>query len=241
MGAGTTCRPFFPHMSKRKHKLEILPIEQSTGEHSTLLAQLESEGRVQRTTTVQLYKARHLFLARNPVALIAKKMNLQVSQIEYWVMAFGWQEILEKKQFAVFQKVSGLRDQFSPNTEKRHDRLAGTIESCAERLLQAHQDGDEVLTTKDLQTLAGTVKTTMDIRRTVRGQGGPSSKAEVNVTHSLNMPASMDRLANALSDAAVPTRELNIIDDAPPRRLEVAFGETIGNDEEFEAEEAEGE
>ena len=77
--------------------------------------------------------------------------------------------------------------------------------------------------------MAATVKSTMDIRRTIRGQDVNKSEKEVNVN--LNLTGGMERLADALTDATLGRPMLK----APKsKRIAVEIGDAYDTDEELE-------
>lgn len=200
-------------------------------DYKSLLHYLESKGRVKVTEYGQMMKARNLYVTKGMgVRETATKCRVDEAILERWIMLFGWEEERDKRIFNSFRKLAGFRERMSPHVDQRHDRLAGTIESVAERMLQAHQDGTSSLSTKDLSTLASVLKSTMDIRRVVRNKSNPADRKEVDVR--LSMPENIENVAHMIQSLAQEPRQI----EAPKRRnqLEVSFGQSIGTDDEFE-------
>lgn len=208
-------------------------------DYGSLLAYLEKTGNVKFTEFAQMRRARNLYVTQGlDVATVAKRSKVDPHVLDRWVTLFGWEEERDRRVFAQFQKISGFRKRLSPHTDERHDRLAGTIESIAERLMQSHQDGETPLSVRDLSSIANLLKTTMDIRRTVRDKAGPASQRNVDVRFG-PLPENMDAVASMIQGLTkepvekVEQTEVKQL-SPPPNRVEISFGESIGTDEEFE-------
>lgn len=197
----------------------------------SILSWLNSTGNVDLTTKAELLKAKHMYIRGDNAANIAKAVGHDVNVIERWALIFDWEEERDRRLYEKFRKVSGLRDRMSRSLGERHDRIAGSIEQCAERLLHQHQNSQEELAPRDLATIASTIKTTQEIRRTARGQSKPTDKKEIDVGINLNMPASLEKLASAMVDANEPPK----LETRTTKGISVKFGEAeIGTDTEFE-------
>lgn len=111
---------------------------------------------------------------------------------------------------------------------ERHDRIAGTIESIAERLLHRHQNGELTLGVKDLSSISGIIKATQEIRRVSRNENADKSEKNVNVN--FNFPAAVERIAEALVDVDHRPQPKRIAS----KQIAVEIGDAVGTDDEFD-------
>lgn len=201
--------------------------------YPTLIRYLEATGKIRHTSHVQMMRARYLYLRSASVESIASDTQVDPAIIERWALCFGWEEERDRRLFETFRRISGLRNRLGQDTSERHDRIAGTIEQCSERLLHQHQNGKLILSARDLATIAGTIKQTQEIRRVARGLA--TSKSERDVTVNVTVPQNLDRLASAIADV----HERPKLIQAETKRISVKVGEAIGTDTEFEDRETE--
>lgn len=195
----------------------------------TLIRYLEASGRVKHTSTLQMMRARHMYIRGVAPERIADDLNLEPNVIERWALCFSWEEERDRRLFESFRKFSGGASRYGQNLGERHDRIAGSIEQVAERLLHQHQNGKISLDAKALSTIASTIKTTQDIRRVARGES-TVEKQEKNVSINVNMPQSLERIAAAMVDAYDKPKLIPIT----TKQIAVEIGEAVGTDAEYE-------
>jgi hypothetical protein len=165
---------------------------------------------------------------------IEKDTGLQCSVIERLAVINGWEEERDKRLFANFRTINKLAEKVAPNVDERHDRIAGTIEQAIERILHGHFDGQAVAV-NDLKRMSEVLKTTVEIRRTIRGKKGTTS--EVVNTHRFEVPdeGATDQLARALTHALGSSKDAEFeVKDNRNHQLQISVGESIGSDDEFE-------
>lgn len=205
----------------------------SADDHSSLTKYYESTGKIRHLTYAQQLRARHLYLQGKNADVISKDTGLACSVIERLVVINGWDEERDLRLFSRFRNLNKLADRLAPNVDERHDRIAGTIETVAERILHAHFDGQTV-GINDLKRLAETLKTTVEIRRTIRGKRAAGS--DNTLTHKVELPdeSQTERIAAALTHALLGAKDADFKVKASTHRIQIGVGETIGSDMEFE-------
>ncbi len=218
-------------------QMVILPMDLNAGEtpddFSSLTKYLERTHRIKHLTYAQQMRARHLYLRGMNASTISEDTGMACSVIERLAVINGWDEERDKRLFHKFRTLNKLADRLAPDVDERHDRIAGTIETVAERLLHAHFDGQPI-GINDLKRLAETLKTTVEIRRVIRHKKGPGSDS--TVTHRYELPdvSQTDRIAVALTHALNGTPDAEFSVKRSQHRLQIGVGETIGSDEEYE-------
>jgi len=209
--------------------MDLAPPERPEN-YPSLMRYLEASGKIKHVSYITMMKARHLFIRGGNTTAIAAELKVEPATLMRWITIFGWEELRDKMQFEAYRKISGLREKYTQNIGERHDRIAGSIEQVAEQMLNDVHNGKMQMTPKDLSVLAATVKSTQEIRRVVRGEN--IDKKENRVDINVNLPASMERLANAVLDAQIgPERMIA----APSKRIAVQIGEMIDSDDEYDA------
>ena len=199
----------------------------------TLMRYLEANGKLRHTTYAVMIKARNLYLRGGNTETIATELRIEPAIVDRWALCFSWDEERDRRLFEQFRSVSGVNELYGSNIGQRHDRIAGVIEQIAERRLQQHANGKGDLSVKDLKGLTDVIRSTQDIRRTVRGQ---SNKADaerpgvVNNTMIVNVPATMEKVAHALADAFDRPKLIG----AKTTTIAVGREEAIGHDTEYE-------
>lgn len=216
-----------------------LPFDLNRGEspdsYPTLIRYLQATGRVRHLTYAQQLKARHLYIRGIGLPEIKAKTKLDIATIERLAVLNGWQEERDKRLFSMFQNVNRLGRRLSPNVDERHDRIAGSIESVVEKILHSIQEGEESVSAAEVKRLTDTLKATVEIRRTIRGQKGSKNETvhRHSHEHALQLPDEVEtvKLANALQTAisGSPVRQLE-----PSKKVEVHISDGIGSDREFE-------
>lgn len=199
---------------------------------ATIARYLEAHGKVKHLSYAQQLKARSMFIRGKSIMDICEATELQPHMVDRLSVINGWEEERDKRLLSSFRRINGLAKRLAPDVDERHDRIAGSIEAISERLIHQHQDGGLSLCPADIKRLAEVLKTTVDIRRTIRGQKG--STHETKHTHRLELPDEIEaeKLATALSAviSGRPPKQLA----ASTKRVEVEIGEGIGFDTEFE-------
>ena len=216
-------------MGRPKHvPLDLQPQDRPEN-YPTLIRYLEATGRIRHTSVIQMARARHLYIRGGNVRAIAEELKLEPSIVDRWANIFAWDEERDRRLFESFRKVASIDGKYGKNLGERHDRIAGSIEQVAERLLHQHQNGEIALDPRALATLASTIKQTQEIRRTARGESVKKEEKEVQIN--VNMPQSFERIAAAMTDAYETPKLASV----KTRQIQVKVGEdAIGTDEEFE-------
>lgn len=232
-------RPKRANKKKGRPKLVVLPVdiesEDKPENYPSLLKYLEEKNGITHTSYMQVRRARHLYVTKQePVDAVAADVGLPESAIERWIVNFGWEEERDRRLFNKWNRLNKLSQRLSPNTDERHDRIAGTIEQVIERMLQNHQDGGS-LSPKDVATMAQTLKTTQEIRRTVRNRQ-KVNKNEQTVDITIR-DERVRQIGTILAAAAADDREPDVPRLENKRQLSVQFGdqkETLATDDEFD-------
>lgn len=193
----------------------------------SLLRYLQARGKIKHTSNVVMLKARNLYFNHKSPERIAKILNIDINIVDKWVLVFGWDDERDRRLFNQFRQVSDVDRMYGKDCSVKHDRIAGSIESMAERLLQRNDEG-ETLTPRDLNTLANTIKSTQEIRRTSRGESVKKEQKNVNI--SVSVPGNLDKLAGALVDAYDRPKLVQ----AKTRTIALGVEESIGSDTDFE-------
>lgn len=215
----------------RPKKVRSLVIDaNSPDNYPTLIRYLEATGRIKHTTYAVMMKARSLYLRNVNVAEIAIELKLEPAVIDRWALCFSWDEERDRRVFEQFRKMRGAEKLYGEDVGKRHDRIAGSIEQVAERMLQQHANGNTVLSPRDVNTLASTIKSTQEIRRTSRGENIKKNEDTKNVNVTISVPGVMEKVANALVDAYDRPKLIQ----AKTRTIALGVEESIGRDTEFE-------
>lgn len=195
----------------------------------SLIKYLEANGKIKHTSYAVMLKARNMFLKCVSPERICKILDLSADILDRWILCFSWEEERDRRMFEQFRKVSGVNKMYGDDIGKRHDRIAGTIEQVAERLLQKHANGLILLSTQDLARLTSVVKATQDIRRTARNESDVK-KSENNVNVNFNIPHSMERIASALVDMYDRPKLV----EAKTKTIALGVEGHIGRDSEYE-------
>jgi len=177
-----------------------------------------------------MMKARSLYLRSVNVEAIAVECHVETAVIDRWALCFSWDEERDRRLFEQFRKIRGAEKMYGEDLGKRHDRIAGSIEQVAERMLQQHANGKTTLTTGDLSKLSSVIKSTQEIRRTSRGENIKKAESVNNLNVSISVPGVMERLAGALVDAAERPKLIQ----AKTRTIALGVEESIGRDTEYE-------
>lgn len=128
---------------------------------------------------------------------IAQALGEKPAIIQRWVVTFDWEEERERKIFDQFRKLSKFRKS-SKSLDERHDRIAGSIESILESMLNDYHNGKVELSPKDLRQLVAILKDTQTIRRTAAGLTTESKENRVKI--SLDTPESIKAAQEAIVD-----------------------------------------
>lgn len=220
-------------------RLVALPVdlepEDRPENYPSLLKYMEKTNGIEHTNYMQVRRARHLYVTKQePVDAVAHDLGLPESIVERWIVIYGWEEERDRRLFNKWNRLNKLSQRLSPNTDERHDRIAGTIEQVIERMLQQHQDGGG-LSPKDVATMASTLKTTQEIRRTVRNRQ-KVNKNEQTVDITIR-DERVKQIGTILAAAAADDREPDVPRLENKRQLSVQFGdqkETLATDDEFD-------
>jgi len=164
----------------------------------SLLDHLKRTGRIQYVAPTKIAKARSMFVNRGlNVHHIAQALGEKPAIIQRWVVTFDWEEERERKIFDQFRKLSKFRKS-SKSLDERHDRIAGSIESILESMLNDYHNGKVELSPKDLRQLVAILKDTQTIRRTAAGLTTESKENRVKI--SLDTPESIKAAQEAIVD-----------------------------------------
>lgn len=197
-------------------------------DYPSLIKYLEASGRIKHITTAVMLKAKNLFLRFVAVERIAAKLGIEPSIIDRWALCFSWEELRDQRLFAQFQKINGARALYTENLGQRHERIAGSIEQVAERMLQQQADGKASISVNDLKGLTSVIKSTQEIRRVARGVN--VEKSEKNVHIQVSVPGNVEKLASALADVYDRPKLVS----AKTKTIAIGVEDSIGDDAEFE-------
>lgn len=195
--------------------------------YPTLVRYMEATGRLKHVTSAKMLKARHLYLRCTSVEAIAHELNIEPAIVDRWALVFSWDDERDRRLYAQFRKLN-TTGAFGGDLAKRHERIAGTIEQVAERLLEQQANGKIKLSAKDLSTLATTLKSTQEIRKTARGQN--VDRKENNVNINVNVPGNFDKIAGALVDMVDRPRLIKV----ETKSIALGAEGDIGRDTQFE-------
>lgn len=225
-------------VAKRKHRQRgrpkdiESPVDNGTkpDDYPTLLRYLQAKGRVRHVSYVHMMQARHLYFQGMGSERISEMMDglVEPAIIDRWALMFAWDDERDRRLFDQFRRISGVDKPYTGDVKQRHERLAGSIEQYAERLLLQGQNGKKEVTARDLATLAGTISKTQEIRRVANGEDVDKKQQTVDIN--MRMPASIERLAGAILDAHDAPR----IVEAQTRTIAIGTEDQIGSDTEFE-------
>jgi hypothetical protein len=196
--------------------------------YPTLASYLEAQGRITHITHAQILRGRFLYMRGYSAHQIATDLNIDASIVDRWALIFAWDEERDKRLFNEFRKVTSISGPYAANLSERHERIAGGIEQYAEKILQGAANGKLNITSRDLATLASTIKSTQEIRKTARGENIKKTEDSVNVN--LKLPSSLERIANAMVDAYDAPR----LTEVKSRTIAIGAEDSIGRDTEHE-------
>lgn len=200
--------------------------------YPTLIRYLEANGKLRHTTYATMMKARNLYFRGASTESIAHELRVEPAIIDRWVLCFSWDEERDRRLFEQFRKVNGVERMFGQDLGKRHERIAGTIEQIAERRLHQSANGKDPLSVKDLKGLTDVLKSTQEIRRTVRGEKAAANTNPqiTNNTLIVGVPGNLERVSNAIVDAFDRPKLVQ----AKTKTIAVGVEEAIGHDTEYE-------
>ena len=197
--------------------------------YPSLSAYLKAKGKLKHITQAQLYKAKFLYMRGYTSEQIAHDLQIEPAVVDRWAMVFAWDEERDRRLFEQFRKLSALDKPYEGDLASRHERIATTIEQVAERLLRRSSEGHE-LSARDLATLASTLKSTQDIRRTARGVASPRDK-ENSSNNTLNVVVGE---ASRIADALATVFERPQLEQRKSTTMAIGVEEHIGCDTEYE-------
>lgn len=176
-------------------------------EPRTLLQELALNGKVTAHSQVQMAMARKYFVKEGKnTRQIQDLVAIPQRKLDKWVLLFGWEEERDKYTYSKYRKVANVARRKGIDVDARADRIMGTIESVAERMLQNHLDDeasgetDNLLSPKELAVLAACVKTTHGQRRIATGRD-KVEKTEHTVAF-LGKVDILHRVGHAMVDAS---------------------------------------
>lgn len=221
-------------INRDKHKTKKIGapkiVKDNLDKYPTLIKYLEATGKIKHTTYATMMKARNLYFRGVPSERIGVELRIEPSIIDRWALCFSWDEERDRRLFEQFRKVNGVERMYGENLGVRHERIAGSIEQLAERRLQQSANGKDPLSVKDLKGLADVIKSTQEIRRTVRGEK-ISNQPATNNTLIVNVPGNLEKVSNALIDAFDRPKLVQ----SKTKTIAVGTEEAIGHDTEYEA------
>ena len=198
--------------------------------YPSVAAYLQATGKLKKAGYAVMMKARSLFYAYTSVEEIAKQLNCDQDTIDRWSLIYGWEEERDMQMFHRFRKVSGVTEMYGENLANRHNRIAGSIEQVAERLL--HKAKEEGLDPRELKTLASVIESTQNIRRTANGI---TAKTEDPKEKSKSVPVNINFNMERIADALVDVHERPVLTQRKSQTIAVGMEDAIGHDVEYEA------
>lgn len=218
-----------------KRKLRLLPVDvvdDRNADMQQLIRQLERTGDLRIVAPAKMLQARTLYTKKMySRKKTAKTVGVSLDIVDRWADSFGWDEERKKTEFDWFCKVTEVRRK-SIDIDERHDRMFHDLETLVEDTLRRMRVAGDV-NPRDLATLAGALKVTMEGRRTIRKmETGVTRKVLEFTANETLFTEFMELVAETASPEAVP---------APPRQITAAVAPVIhASAEDVEFEEQDG-
>lgn len=192
------------------------------GQFPTLLQYLRKSGQVHQISKAQLYKVRHLFVTKGwSASEIAEHMKLPPAVIERWVIAFSWVEERDRRLFSKLRSMKAMKEKASEFLDERHDRILGTIETVAERLLSKHMNDETELSPGELGILTTAIQKAAEMRREIHDKEGPTKRS--HTVHEIKAPEMFKQLAEAVGSMALEhTKPAQLTHKKPKVTIKVA-------------------
>lgn len=218
--------------TKKKAEAEAIRVDLDRGEwtYGSLLEYLNQNGKTHLTSYAQLQEARKLYVVqlKRPHE-IAKLVDVPLDIIYHWKTIWGWDELRAKRESFLYWKVSKVLRRYKPDIDISHDRLAEKLEQLIEQTLdEKMSDGAEL---SDIRSLASALKSTVELRRTIKGKSNTKSEVEHKgiVAHAhgaIEDPHKMEALTGAMVDhLELPLSELLAEPDDEENITDVEFVE----------------
>ena len=183
----------------RPRDIKAIDDHDSPDNYPSLIKYLEAKGKIKHNTYALMLKARNMYLTGSSVDAVAKHLSIDINIVDRWVLLFSWSEERDRRLFEKFKSITGASQFLAEDLNRKHDKIAGSIEQVVERFLQRTSDGKETLTPKELSSITSILKATQEIRNTARGVTKKGNSAELNVN--VRIPAAMEKVASAMVDA----------------------------------------
>lgn len=231
VAVGETRTPLvrFLYNMRKEKTLSVLQ-KHNPDRYASLIDFYEKTGRIHKTKMAQVYKARHLYIAKfYNAASVAKTIKVPLSVVERWIQVFGWDMERDRRLFVQFKKFNQLT-KTDQALDERHDRLFGSIESIAEEYLNKAQDEQGTLDMTALKNLTDILQKTMTARRTLRKVEDPAKR----VTHSIESPELFKSVMAAVLDT-LPKADAKLIAHTPaPQEIKTTHKSLVVHDRELE-------
>jgi hypothetical protein len=185
--------------------MRIVPVNEETkaqrlADQNSLIKKLERTGKLKTATQWRMFAARRAYVQdRLEKQEAAKAAGVSRKQLETWILMLGWDELREKREFELFQKVLDIRHKAIPDIDEKHDRMFHHLESLIEDTIHRIQRDETEVKPRDLSVLATAAKSCMDARRTVHKKEGQVSKQVVELQGDRSL---FDSFAAMLQDTA---------------------------------------
>lgn len=169
--------------------------------YKDLVSYLKGSGRLQQTTSAQLYQARHLYITKGlKEQVIASELDIPAEVVQRWVVLFDWRGRRDEHLFGRFCKAREIMEKRGLSLDERHDRIALTLEETLERMLHKHEDPDDdfMLHPKDLKMLVSALRDSQHVRRVAHGKDVQKVSVDKHIT--LDASRSMGAMVSMMED-----------------------------------------
>jgi hypothetical protein len=180
--------------------------------HSAIQS-LAAHGKIRMLPESVMLRARHMFVTKGmPVRPIARELEIEPATIERWAHIFNWHDLKAKRDMHQYQRVMGIRRNFTPNIDEKQDRIFSSIENLLEDTIRTIQNSDETPSAKQLKDLASVAKSCQDGRRVIQGKETGINKQVKEVTGNPDLLESIVGTLTELAKGSSPTKRLSIMD-----------------------------
>jgi transposase len=193
--------------------LRIFPVDYETpadreADMRSLVKRMERTGKLRTVAPAKMMHARNLYVTKlRSKRKVAKAVGVTLDVLERWIHQFAWDDLRQKREYQLYQKVSGIRRKAIPDIDQKHDQLFHNLESLIEDTIYRIKRDEIAISPRDLPALATAARICMDSRRTVHKKEGPVSRH----VHELSDHSVFHEFASMLTDT-VTSPKLNRID-----------------------------
>lgn len=148
----------------------------------SLIRRLQRTGNLKVVSPLIMMRARRLYVTKlRTKEEVCRECEIDKATLERWIFQFCWNELREKREYQLYQRVSGIRRRSIPNIDEKHDLMFHNLESLIEDTVYRIKRDGLTIPAKDLTALAGAARICMDCRRTIHKKEGPASRHVVEL------------------------------------------------------------